>query len=86
MANGNINQILGTSSLYNLTVANDVNLNGFQINIGDTPENHIINIGSSQSILTLEGDVITIGVASVANIINIGNINLFSIENFIKEK
>ena len=73
LANGNITQTLGTSSLYNLTVANNVNLNGFEINIGDTPENHIINIGSSQSIVNIEGENIYIGVGTVANSINIGN-------------
>ena len=73
LANGNIQQTLGTSSLYNLTVANDVNLNGTSINIGDNNENNVINIGNSQSTVTIEGDAISIGVGSVANIINIGN-------------
>jgi hypothetical protein len=47
--NGNITQTQGTSNLYKLTVANDVNLNGISINIGDNFENNAINIGNSQS-------------------------------------
>jgi hypothetical protein len=35
LANGAITQTLGTTSLYNLTVANNVNLNGFNLNIGN---------------------------------------------------
>ena len=64
---------MGTTSLYNLNVVNNVNLNGDLINIGDNNENNVINIGNSQSTITIEGDNISIGLASVANTINIGN-------------
>jgi hypothetical protein len=73
LADGNIQQTLGTSSLYNLTVANNVNLNGLNINIGDNNENNVINIGNQQSTVTVEGDLISIGTSTIANTINIGN-------------
>jgi len=74
LANGAITQTLGTTSLYNLTVANDVNLNGFNLNIGNNNEACAINIGNiTSTTINEESQIINIGVATTNNIINIGN-------------